>query len=56
MKEEQTVSFTMRQFFPLEFDALFECNGFCIEAKYGDFDESAFTSDSPKQIIIAKLS
>ena len=39
MKEEQTVSFTMRQFFPQELDALFQYNGFRIEAKYGDFDE-----------------
>ena len=52
-KEEQTVSFTMRQFFPQELDSLFQYNGFQIEAKYGDFDESAFTSNSPKQIIIA---
>ena len=53
--EEQTVSFTMRQFFPQEFDALFEYNGFRIEEKYGDFDESEFTSASPKQIVVAKL-
>jgi len=55
MKDEQTVSFTMRQFFPQELDALFEYNGFRIEAKFGDFDESVFTSDSPKQIIVATL-
>lgn len=55
MKEEQTVSFTMRQFFPQEFDALFEYNGFRIEAKYGDFDESNFSEKSPKQIIAASL-
>ncbi len=54
-KQEQTVSFTMRQFFPQELDALFENNGFCIEAKYGDFDESHFTSNSPKQIIVVSL-
>lgn len=54
-KEEQIVSFTMRQFFPQELDALFEYNGFQIEAKYGDFDESDFTSASSKQIIVAKL-
>ncbi len=54
MKEEQTVSFTMRQFFPQELDALFEYNGFRIEAKYGDFDESEFANNSPKQIIVAK--
>lgn len=55
MKEEHTVSFTMRQFFPQEFDALFEYNGFRIESKYGDFDESEFSSDSPKQIVVASL-
>ena len=53
-KEENTVSFTMRQFFPQELDALFEYNGFHIEAKYGDFDESNFNADSPKQIIVAQ--
>lgn len=54
-KEEKTVSFAMRQFFPQELDALFDFNGFKIEAKYGDFDESDFNSNSPKQIIVAKL-
>ena len=53
MREEQTVSFTMRQFFPQEFDALFEYNGFRIEKKFGNFDESKFSSASPKQIVIA---
>ena len=53
--QEHTVSFTMRQFFPLELDALFLTNGFRIESKYGDFDETDFSSDSPKQIIIATL-
>jgi len=53
VKEEQTVSFSMRQFFPQEFDALFACNGFKIEQKYGDFDESPFSSTSLKQIIVA---
>jgi ubiquinone/menaquinone biosynthesis C-methylase UbiE len=55
MREEQTVSFTMRQFFPQEFDFLFELNGFRIEHKFGDFDESEFSSASPKQIIVASL-
>ncbi|MEP7038581.1 MAG: class I SAM-dependent methyltransferase [Acidobacteriota bacterium] len=53
-KEEQTVSFTMRQFFPQELDALFEYNGFHIEAKHVDFDESDFNANSPKQIIVAR--
>lgn len=55
MREEQTVSFQMRQFFPQELDALFRYNGFQIEHKFGDFDESSFTKDSPKQIIVAAL-
>ncbi len=53
--QEHTVSFTMRQFFPLELDTLFEKNGFRIESKFGDFDQSDFSSDSPKQIIVASL-
>ncbi len=53
MKEEQTVSFSMRQFFPQELDAIFAQNGFRIEAKYGNFDESPFGSNSPKQIVVA---
>lgn len=55
MPEEQTVSFTMRHFFPQEFDALFAYNGFRIEIKYGDFDESPFSGASPKQILVASL-
>ena len=55
LKEEQTASFTMRQFFPLEFDSLFTHNGFKIEKKFGDFDESGFDGNSPKQIITASL-
>ena len=45
----------MRQYFPQELDALFAYNGFKIEAKYGNFDESNFHSNSPKQIIVASL-
>lgn len=53
-KESQTVSFTMRQFFPQELDYLFESNGFLIESKFGDFECNPFQSDSPKQIVIAR--
>ena len=45
----------MRVFFPQELDALLRVGGLKIEAKYGDFDESPFTSGSPKQIIRVKL-
>lgn len=53
-KKEETVSFTMRQFFPQELDAIFAANGFEIEAKFGDFRQNPFTGDSPKQIIVAR--
>ena len=36
-KEENTVSFTMRQFFPQELDAIFEYNGFRIEVEIRRF-------------------
>ncbi len=54
-KEERTVEFSMRQFFPMELDYLFTSNGFRIESKYGDFDESAFSRKSPRQIVVASL-
>lgn len=50
---EKTLTFTMRQFFPQEFDSLFDLHGFRIENKFGDFDRSEFTSGSPSQIVIA---
>jgi ubiquinone/menaquinone biosynthesis C-methylase UbiE len=53
MKEERTVGFAMRQFFPQELDYLFVKNGFRIERKYGNFDETDFSSNAPKQIVIA---
>jgi len=42
----------MRCFFPLELEMLLHYNGFAIKAKYGDFDRSAFHSESPKQILV----
>jgi len=44
----------MRIFYPQELDALLEFNGFEMEVKYGDFDESLFNSDSPKQLVICR--
>ncbi len=55
MNEERTVEFTMRQFFPQELDYLFIKNGFRIEQKFGNFDESEFSRNSPKQIIVASI-
>ena len=46
----------MRIFYPQEIDALLKYNGFTIERKLGDYDESPFKSGSPKQIIICYVS
>jgi len=43
----------MRVFFPQELDALFSAHALEIEAKYGDYDGSAFDASSPKQILVA---
>jgi len=43
-----------RMWFPQELDAVVKYNGFEIESKYGDYDESPFRGDSPKQIVICK--
>jgi len=54
--EEEVLSFEMRQFFPQEIDALLVYNGLRIEKKYGWYDEAAFGSDSPKQLIVCQAS
>jgi SAM-dependent methyltransferase len=48
-------SFTMRQFFPQELDALLHYNGFQIEQKFGNRDGSPFESSSLRQIVVASL-
>jgi SAM-dependent methyltransferase len=50
-----TYELNMRIFFPRELDALLIHNGFKIDIKYGDFNESPFTSDSPKQIPVCRV-
>ena len=52
--EEETLSFAMRQYYPQEIEALIEYNGFQIERKYGDLEESVFNSASPKQVIVCR--
>lgn len=44
----------MRQFFPQEIDLIARYHGFEIEAKYGDYSGGAFTSESPKQILLLR--
>ena len=49
-----TENLDMRIFYPMELDYLLESNGFRIVDKYGDFDRSAFTPESPEQIYVCK--
>ena len=53
--KETVKKLNMRIFFPQELDALLYCNGFDIEAKFGNYDETSFTSASPKQLIVSKV-
>jgi SAM-dependent methyltransferase len=43
-----------RMWYPQEIDAVVTYNGFEIENKYGNYDESPFRGDSPKQIVICR--
>jgi SAM-dependent methyltransferase len=42
----------MRCFFPLEMDVILKYNGWRVTEKFGDYDASAFTSESPKQLYV----
>jgi SAM-dependent methyltransferase len=53
--DQITVDLNMRIFYPQELDALLKYNGYEIENKFGDFDESPFGSDSLKQIPVCYL-
>ena len=54
---EKTISseLKLRIFFPKELDSILKYNGFKINAKYGYFDQSPFTSDSRIQIFICQV-
>lgn len=45
----------VRIYFPQELNALLRYNGFVIDAKYGDYNGSAFDSLSPKQLIVCSV-
>lgn len=49
------LTFSTREFFPEEMDAIIQSHGFSIEDKFGDFDGSRFSETSPKQIIVAAI-
>jgi hypothetical protein len=52
--EETIEELNMRIFFPQELDMLLYYNGFTIDAKYGNYDETPFDSSSPKQIVVCR--
>jgi hypothetical protein len=51
---ERIEQLDMRCFFPCEMDALIRLFGFRCVARYGDFDETPFTSESPKLICVCE--
>jgi SAM-dependent methyltransferase len=53
-EQRSAISLTQRQLFPAELEALLHYNGFAIERRYGDFDESPLGPDSEVQIVVAR--
>lgn len=51
-KKTTILTFSQRQHFPQEIDALLDYNGFTIDHKYGNYAESPFKSSSSKQLIV----
>ena len=45
----------MRMYFPQELDALIKYNGFVLESKYGDYDQTAFGAKSEKQLLVCRM-
>jgi len=50
----RTKKVNMRCFFPEELMALCRFNGLEVMRRYGDYDETPFTSNSPKQILFCR--
>jgi SAM-dependent methyltransferase len=51
----ERVPASMRVIFPQELDAILKYNGLIVEEKFGDYDGSSFTADSPKQLAVTRL-
>jgi 2-polyprenyl-3-methyl-5-hydroxy-6-metoxy-1,4-benzoquinol methylase len=51
-KDKFVVENNMRILFPQELDVLLLYNGFTIETKFGNYDETPFDSASPKQLVV----
>jgi SAM-dependent methyltransferase len=53
-EQRLAIPLTQRQLFPAELAALLHYNGFAIEQRYGDFDESPLGPGSETQIVVAR--
>jgi hypothetical protein len=51
----KTIPLHIRSIFPQELPLLLGAGGFRLEERYGDFDRSRFTSDSPRQVCVCRL-
>lgn len=54
-EKEWSEQLNMRMFFPQELDVLLYYNGFTLEKKYGEVDDSDFTSQSNKQLVVCHI-
>jgi len=54
-EDARVVENNMRILYPRELDDLLHYNGFAVESKYGDYDESPFQARSPKQLTVCRL-
>ena len=50
--DETLDEINIRMYYPQELEALLKYNGFRVDARFGDFDETPFASTSNRQIII----
>ncbi len=53
-RDEFSVELNMRIYFPEELVSMLRYNGFKIVDRFGDWDESEFVDDSPRQIVVCK--
>ena len=50
--EETTAPLNLRMLFPQELEALLDHNGFDLRGRYGDYDETPFTAQSSRQLVV----
>jgi SAM-dependent methyltransferase len=53
--EETTATLDLRMYYPQEIEALLHYNGFDLHARYGDYDETPFTGQSSRQLLVCTL-